>query len=295
MVEKQIQPSARDWLATPQVLNLKNQQEVVEAINAGLREFFMSYVSKPGIKERYTTLKTSDITDSAGVKTTYTDSQGTERGYSFPKDFTLLALEYPMYSRTMHGNPMFTFCIGLARTKHDPQTGGLNRYWNIDTGPSTSLSYTQPWESHLPSASPPYWGDDVTAWCRLHILMPKGHAPVMGLSALQHEKLQLTGETEDEFRTLYKTSNSRWRSHYKKIKDALSGDGPETTEYFAYPNRGLLMPLVGLTLAKRLGITSFQIEKPSESNNEPYIRTYQMLKTNKAGVEVSAVDHLDSP
>jgi hypothetical protein len=274
-------------------MKIQSEQAVVESVFSTLRDFFRREYSKPGDGGK-TLNSTEALLEEVKVSGKYVDSKGVERGYALPKEYVLYAIEYPMFYRTMSATPMFTFALGLGRTAHDPMTGSVNHFWNIGTGPVTTDSNRREWDQRFPQSSPIYWGDDITSWARFHVLMQSGKPPIMCMSALQNERLQPGSETIDEFRRLYQESNSRWKSHYKRIRDAIIGESSSDVDFFAYPNRCAIPPLSALSMASAIGAGEFRIQRPPAGHSASYHLAYDLLKTNRLGIKVDVTDELDS-
>jgi hypothetical protein len=93
--------------------------------------------------------------------------------------------------------------------------------------------------------------------------------PVLGISALQNEKVQLEPQVVEDIRRLHTSSTGKWREHYgrmlKKVGDLPPDDMWKTMFHaFAYPNRSLLLPLMGLEMAEELGLQVLTLESTCE-------------------------------
>ena len=270
---------------------------------------------EPYYPAKITPERLDGMLDSLGVPRKYTDSQGRTRGYSFPKSFNLIMIEEPTYYITSNDTRVFSFCLGMRRTEHDPQSGRVNGHWSHYTGPTVfHHSLKTPEENDLtkyPLVSPVYQGNEPTCWARSHIIFPPNHKPFMGLSALQNEHIEVNAQVRQEFIGLFENSRGRWRNYYKKklqeIDGVLSEGEPhydklfdelgkpvrkraEEGQFFAYPNRSLLLPLLGLQVARDLGVGVYAVER---GNSPVYQQAIYLLRSCETKIKIVAVEGLD--
>jgi hypothetical protein len=237
------------------------------------------------------------LLDSFGVPQEYEDSQDRIRGYSFPSRFRLILIEHPTYNLAWSDIPMFSFCLGLNRTRHDPKYGYTPQFWKKQTGPPCSSRPTSEWapkdERRYPmpwSYRDDYGGYDATCWAHFHLLFPKNQPPFLWLSALQNELLRYDDEVLPELRRLEQKAKSKWKGHYRRIigawEDNLNLEFPYA---FAYPNRVLLLPVIGLKIAHDLAVGTYAMHSTAGyggSHDAIYTQSCDLLKKCKTGIEI---------
>ncbi|MBM3308875.1 MAG: hypothetical protein FJY77_01345 [Candidatus Altiarchaeales archaeon] len=230
------------------------------------------------------------LLDSFNAPRKYTDSRGVERGFSFPKEFSLVLIESPYYGVTTHDEHVFSWCLGLKRTDHDPRAGVVNRYWGVLIPISTKPGNEKDLEKY-PQEFKYYEGNEPTCWARFHLFFLKDCNPFVGLSSLQNEQLIPNAEVIKEFTELFEKSTGRWKEHYNKVRNLL-GEGTASSRFFAYPNRSLLLPLVGLRMAEDLGVEAFAMAGRIDDAMPIYGQAMRFLRGCRTDVQTAFVADL---
>ncbi|MFH1054891.1 MAG: hypothetical protein V1744_02220 [Candidatus Altiarchaeota archaeon] len=208
-----------------------------------------------------------------------------------PDKVTLVQL-YPSLKdyRNFNGDQTYGFCVGIKRSDGDPKSGRVTKFWGYADGPEKLEPYAMsdaiPGLDMTPAI---VQTDDVTVYAKYHLMFPSNSKkPILCVSPIQFTQTGGidAGEVVEELQQMQGNAGSSDERHRVtgQINTLKSGYGSP----FRYNDRNLVLALLALEIADRLGIDTItlpfaEVEKnPSLKGTkvmERYRQVEEMMKS----------------